>query len=260
MIEPLMTKIIDNEEYVEISNHAAKGIKKQTYFINKNGMIFSALSNRFIIPTIGPLGYKIINLKLENGKSQVFYLHRIMMITFKFIYNYEEMQVNHINGKKYDSVLDNMEWVTLQGNNLHAKNTGLLCVGESCPWSILTEEQVREICIRLQSNEYNSITELSNEYNCSVTTIGDIARGVSWKHVSSVFNINYEMRQRFSEEQVHFMCHIFEQNKGRSFDCLYYLIIFYLNLPENRFIRRRIYKIYKKDPNNFSYITNQYNY
>ena len=168
------------------------------------------------------------------------------------------MQINHINGIKTDCRLENMEWVTLQGNNLHAKNTGLLCTGENCPWSILTEDDVREICTKLINGQL--LVSLAEEYNCSITTIGDIARGVTWKDISKDYNINYNIRSRFTENEVKFMCQVFSQNKDKSFQYLYYLIIFYLNLPEDKFIRRRIYKIYVKDPNNFLYITNKYDY
>ena len=221
LLEPLLLLKIDNKDYIEISNQAAKGISKQSYFINQDGSIYSTISNRFLYPTIGPLGYKIINLKMQDGTYRVFYLHRLLMITFRFIYNHEEMQVNHIDCNKLNCDLSNMEWVTLQGNNLHAKENNLLCIGEDCPWAVLTEEQVREICIKLQNN-YNSLAELAIEYNCSITTIGDIARGISWKHISSEYNINYRIRERFSEEQVHFMCNIFQNNKDKSFQCLYY--------------------------------------
>lgn len=49
IIEPLLTKIIDGREFVEISNHAAKGVKKQGYMICSDGTIFSLISNQFMI-------------------------------------------------------------------------------------------------------------------------------------------------------------------------------------------------------------------
>lgn len=260
MIEPLLQQTINGKEFVEISNFAAPGIKKHGYLISKDGDIYSLISNKFMNPTIASNGYKVINLKLENGSSEVFYLHRLMMITFNFVYNYEDLHVNHKDTDKTNDTFDNMEWTTLQENLIHAKNAGLLCTGEDCPWSKLTEKEVREICSKIQNGEYKTIGELAEYYNCSVTTIGDIVRGVTWKDISKDYDLNYNIRARFTDDQVHFMCRAFSQNKEKSFQYLYYLIIFYLGLPEDKFIRRRIYKIYKKDPNNFSYITSQYDY
>ena len=179
LIEPLMREIIDGKEFVEISNFAASGIRKRSYLINIHGEIYSLISNKYLHQTVSLNGYLVVNLKLENGGSSVFYLHRIIMITFRFIYNFEEMFVNHKNGIKTESNLDNMEWTTLQENNAHAKSTGLLCTGEKCPWSVLTEKEVREICTILENGNYSTITEIAEKYNCSITTIGDIARGVS---------------------------------------------------------------------------------
>lgn len=260
IIEPLQKIIIDNKEFIEISNFAVPGISRKSYFINTDGEIYSLLSNKYMNPSIAINGYYIINLKLENGNYQVFYLHRIIMITYRFIYNYNEMQVNHINGIKTDNRLCNLEWVTLQENNLHAKNTGLLCTGENCPFAKLSELEVREICQILESGNYTTLTDIANKYNCSISIIADIARGNTWKDVSCNYNINYNIRARFTNDQVHFMCRVFRDNKEKSFDYLYHLAIFYMGLPEDRFIRRRIYKIYKKDPNNFYYITSQYDY
>lgn len=260
LIEPLLQQVINGKGFVEISNFAAPGIKKHGYLISRDGDIYSLISNKFMTPTIAPNGYKVVNLKLENGKSEVFYLHRLMMITFNFVYDYENLQVNHKDTIKTNDTLNNMEWVTLPENVIHAKDHGLLCTGENCSWSVLTEKEVREICLRIQNGNYITIAELAKEYNCSISTIGDIARGVTWKDISKDYDLNYDIRGKFSNEQVHFMCQVFSQNKEKSFQYLYYLIIFYLDLPEDKFIRRRIYKIYKKDPNNFSYITSQYDY
>lgn len=252
---------IGNSIFVPITDFAVEGIKKDSYYINCTGEIYSKLSNKYLTPVVSSSnGYYMINLRLENGESETCLLHRIMMITFKFVWNYKELFVNHINGIKTDCRLENMEWCTLQENNRHARDTGLLCVGEDCPWSVLTESQVREICFIIENNQYKSITELANRYNCSVTTIGDIVRGISWKHISKDYNLNYKIRSKFTEDEIHFMCNVFSQNKNLSFQYLYYIIIFHLNLEDDKLIRRRIYKIYTKDPYNYYNITSQYDY
>jgi hypothetical protein len=252
--------IIDGELFVELLDWAAPGVRKGAYLISPSGRVYSTLANRFLRPTINEDGYYVLNLRLENGGAKTFYLHRMIMTEFQYRPGCEELKVNYINGQKSESRLDNMEWDTLQGNNLHAKEMGLLCEGEDCPWAILTEAQVREICTIIQNKEYTTLSDIAKAYNVSVTTIGDIARGVTWKEVSGEYDLDYDIRDRFTEDQIHFMCRVFRDNKDKSFQYLYYMIIFYLGLPEDVRIRRRIYKIYKKDPNNFYYITSQYDY
>ena len=252
---------INNKLFCPISEYAVPGIRKGCYYISEDGEIFSKITNRFLHPTVSQsIDYYVIDLQLENGKSRTCLLHRIMMITFRLIVGYESLFVNHIDGNKLNCQLYNMEWSTLPENNWHAKEHGLLCVGEDCPWSVLTEQDVRDICFTIQNKQYSSITEIANKYNCSVTTIGDIVRGVTWKHVSVEYNLDYKIRGRFTPEEVHFMCNIFSLNKELSFNYLYYIIIFHLNLKDDRLLKRRIYKIYTKDPNNFYNITSQYNY
>lgn len=256
-----MQQVIDEKDFIEISNFAAKGIRKKSYLINRDGEIYSLISNKYMKHSMDADGYPVVNLKMEDGSSKVFYIHRLLMITFNFTYDYESLHVNHMNAIHNDNRLNyNLEWTTPEENNRHAQMMGLLCTGEDCSWAILTEKDVREICSIIESGNYISLSQIAMQYNCSVTTIGDIARGVTWKDISKDYNLNYNIRSRFTDQQVHFMCNVFSQNKEKSFQYLYYLIIYYLDLPEDRFIRRRIYKIYKKDPNNFSYITCQYNY
>lgn len=256
---------LNGKLFYPITDFAAQGVRKNAYWISEDCEIYSTLVNRYLHPTIpiddnGEPWYQVVNLQLENGKSRVFLVHRILMLIFKPVFNCQLLFVNHINGIKYDDRFENMEWCTLPENNYHAKTNGLLCIGEDCPWAVLTEQDVREICEAIQNKTYGSITELARKYNCSVTAIGDIARGVSWKHISKDYSLEYERRTRFRDEEVHFMCMIFSTNKEKSFPYLYYLLIYYLGYTDDRFIRRRIYKIYKKEPNNFSYITSQYDY
>lgn len=257
---PLIKTIIDGKEFIEISRFAANNIKPGSYLINKNAEIYSLISNKYINPSMAANGYLVVNLKLNNGNSQIFYVHRIYMITFNFIYNYENMQVNHIDGIKTHNYDSNLEWVTLRENVLHAKENGLLCTGENCSWSKLTENQVKEICQIIQDKSFESIAQIAELYNCSVTTIGDIARGKTWTNVSKDYNLGYDCRTKLFDEEVHFICKVFSENRDKSFQYLYYLIIFYLNLEDTSQNRKRILKIYKKDPNSFSYITSHYIY
>lgn len=258
---PLLRMEINGKEFREITTFATcSEIRRASYLISRDGEVYSLISNRILKPTVDSNGYLIVNLQLNNGKSKVFYIHRMVMIVYDFIMNYDEMQVNHCDGIKTHSYQSNLEWTTPLGNVLHAKNTNLLCTGEDCSWAVLTEQQVREICERIQNGSYITISELAEEYNCSVTTIGDIARGKHWQEISKDYDLNYDARARFTDEQVHFICQAFSQNKDKSFSYLYYLIIFFMGLPDESFIRRRIYKIYRKDPANYAYITSLYDY
>ena len=252
---------IDDDIFLEITDDAVKDILPNSYFINEDGLVFSAISNRFMNPTLSNTGYKVLNFKTKGNKSRVQMIHRILMITFYGKPKDPKLnQVNHIDGNKLNSIIDNLEWISLVGNNEHAQESGLLKTGELCDWSKLTEQQVNEICQHLVDKDYGTLQNLAKIYNVSVTTIGDIARRISWKEISRNYDFDYNIRGHFSDDEVRFICEVFSIHKNQSFNYCYYYIIFNLGLQDTRNVRTRIQKIYNKDPNSFSHITSQYNY
>lgn len=252
---------INGDLFYEITSDAVKDILPDTYYINLEGLVYSFKTNRFKYPTYAKeIGYYVMSFRTTDGKSRMQLIHRIMMIMFYNIHNFKEMQVNHIDGNKTNNDIDNFEWLNLAGNNEHAQETGLLPTGELCDWSKLTEKEVREICQHFVDNDYGTLNNLAKQYNVSPTTIGDIARRISWKNVSCNYEFDYNIRGHFTDEQVHYMCQVFQMHKGESFNYCYYYIILNLAMQDCRNIRTRIQKIYNKDPNSFANITSQYDY
>lgn len=77
-----------------------------------------------INPDIAPNGYFRVTLAKDGKKKQV-YLHRLL--AEYFIPNPKCLpQVNHKDGNKLNCNLDNLEWVTIQENIIHAYKHGLM--------------------------------------------------------------------------------------------------------------------------------------
>lgn len=57
------------------------------------------------------------SLGLKKGIS----VHRLVLITYKFIPNYKEMTVNHINEIRDDNNLCNLEWLTNAENIVYSQ-------------------------------------------------------------------------------------------------------------------------------------------
>ena len=60
----------------------------------------------------------------KNKKRKNCFIHRLMAETF--IPNPDNKpQINHIDGDKQNNSINNLEWVTVKENAIHARNTGL---------------------------------------------------------------------------------------------------------------------------------------
>lgn len=101
--------IIDGEQFVEITDEAAKDIMPHAYMISESGRVYSNLTNKFIYGSASKDNYTLLNLRLKDGTSKVFYLHRILAISFMYIKNYESMRIDHVDCDKQHNCLDNYE-------------------------------------------------------------------------------------------------------------------------------------------------------
>lgn len=88
------------------------------------------------------------------------------------------LQINHINGVKWDNRIDNLEVVTPSENLKHAYDTGLTsAVGEKNGRSKLTAEDVRLI-----RQSTSSLRTIAREFGVALRTVRNIRDGVSWRH------------------------------------------------------------------------------
>lgn len=94
-----------------------------------------------------------------------------------------------------------MEWVTSEENLKRAKDLGIQSrFGEDSPVSILTEEQVKEICRRLERGESGKI--IAGDFNISRTNISDIKNGHIWTNISKDYNLLRKSRNTLTEDDV----------------------------------------------------------
>lgn len=153
---------------------------KDLYTINDKGEVFSDNSGRMKTRYRAGSKYKIINFMTEDGQKRTFRVHRL--VATAFLPNPQnKKEVNHIDGNKENNSLENLEWSTRQENAQHAVDIGLMKPrrGEDCSFSILTEEQVREVfTLREQGLLQREIAEIMN---CSSSNISYILRGKTWR-------------------------------------------------------------------------------
>ncbi len=139
--------------------------KFYNYVINKNGEVWSKLSNKYLKPQ--KREYLSVMLRLD-GKTKVCLLHRL--IARAFIPNPDNMPVvNHKNGDKFDNEIENLEWTTVKENNLHARITGL----NKYFTRAVIQYDLRDNFIR----RYDKISDAVSETGCNRTLIIAVCSG-----------------------------------------------------------------------------------
>lgn len=146
---------------------------KDRYYINKKGELFTDNGSKKMKDCLKN-GYIKNALILKDGSQKSYFRHRLVMICFNKVENYQDLQVNHIDGNKQNNNLENLEWCTNQENRIHAVKLGLAASlkGEENPASKLLESQVLDIINDLLNHVPYS--QICKKYNCSKSTISAI--------------------------------------------------------------------------------------
>lgn len=114
-----------------------------------------------------------------GGKPSTIYGHKII---WESVYGPvpEGHHIDHLNGKKYDNRIGNLEPVLPRENALRAIRKGLAPTGSRVPSARLTAEQVCEI---RRTRKSVSGAEWARRLGVDPSTINAIRRGDSWRHV-----------------------------------------------------------------------------
>ena len=230
-----------DEVSVPITSLMVNNIEEDRYTISNYGVVFDLKSNREMSQCICGDGYLVVNLRVFDPDNLRFYFKHVLvhrLVGMGFIPGDFSLQINHIDGNKFNNYYKNLEWVTCQQNLLHAVETGLNYRGEDKVNAILSNEIVENICLYLQNGyDYNYIVEklnlagIKNIHNI----MHDIKCGKSWKFISSRFNIpKYKIvnNRLLSREQVETICMALSMNHNITNSELFRLANIDVSTPE----------------------------
>lgn len=166
------------------------GLKYKVY---KNGDIYGKRGK--LKQRLNRDGYYDVTIGSKDNRSTR-KVHRILMMVWKPLEDYEGMEVNHIDYDRTNNNLDNLEWVNHKQNVKHSSDVGHYrnFKGTKNPKAHFTERQVRTIRSMYKNGwtipqiiyEIYGVTHSSNhsEYTKTHGWISDIVKYRTWKHIA----------------------------------------------------------------------------
>ena len=152
----------------------------RTFKILNNGILKNKLRKQITTEK----GYKKVTLNLK-GRGTNFRVHRL--VAEAFIPNIDRKPcVNHKDFVRDFNFVLNLEWCSYSENNQYSidNNDSLVGrTGESHYKTFLTEVQVKEICIMLDSKKYTQ-KEIASKFSTDYSVISRIHRGNTWNHLT----------------------------------------------------------------------------
>lgn len=193
-----------------------KNIKKDLYFIEPDGRIFSKIKKDYITPRKDKNGYLQVFLqKNEGGRNNRCCYRVATLVIYSFIgpppLEMKDPTVNHIDGNILNNSYLNLEWLERGINSKIRENKGQ---GIKNHEAKLTEQQVYEICILLQQTNL-TLTEIGKKYHVEKSTISNILKKKNWQYITSQFDFSTRKIIRNSEGRYEIINLNNEQDGGK---------------------------------------------
>lgn len=187
------------------------------YVVSKDGRVFNTATGLQLKWKVDTKGYYAVTLS-EQGRQQDKRVHVLVALGFVKNPNPEKFTiVNHLDGNKKNPYYTNLEWTDHSGNIRHAIEHGLVnfLKEENAPRSVLTNEQVHEICKLMEQGELSQ-REIAKKINVAEYLVREIKLGNNWKTIScnyKIENCKLDIKKNLTPEIVHCICKEFELNE-----------------------------------------------
>lgn len=162
-------------EGYEVSNEGRlKALSKPKW----NGFVYYDTPEKIMKQSVTKNGYLVARI---SNKTR--YVHRMVAKTFLENDEFQNLDVNHIDGDKTNNHISNLEWCTRDFNIKHAERIGLT-KKKNLKNSTITEEKAIEI-IKIHKETGFGKVLLQRHYfpDISLSCLQGITNGKTWKHL-----------------------------------------------------------------------------
>lgn len=146
------------------------------YEVSSLGNIRNTRTGNLMRPWTMQNGYQAISLRNEYGRKN-FYVHRLVADAF-YDGDHDNFEINHIDGRKNNNFIGNLEWCTHSENTRHAIRNGLFTPHRLPPHP---HEGVR-VRIVETGEVFDSLTECADAINGFKTAISACLLGKVKSH------------------------------------------------------------------------------
>jgi DNA-binding CsgD family transcriptional regulator len=175
------------------------------YMVSNYGRIFSLLNNVFMQQQSTDKGYLRVGLSCLDGKKHIYFVHRLVMMTFLPIENPEQYQVNHINGCTWCNWLCNLEWATPLENVHHSYEELRPEVEAIC----ISKEKAYEVGNLIKDTTL-SLKEIAEKTGVSYVNVRNISCGSSHKDVYEELELD-QVTRLLPEDTLHDIFRLYSQ-------------------------------------------------
>ena len=135
------------EFWKPITSNEFPGIDEGRYYVSSFGNTWDCKLNKpmSIVCSKGNKYYVQASVHTDNNNCSPVKIHRMVMILFSPIENYNNYQVNHIDGTHSNNVLYNLEWCDDSYNRIHSIINGVGTNNFSRDIIMLTPEEIHQI-------------------------------------------------------------------------------------------------------------------
>jgi hypothetical protein len=170
----------DNTEWFEIGGRFSD---YPNYKVSKDGRVRTyGRKPRVLKPTLHHHDYYVVSLVNTPKCLKIQgHVHQLVATAFLGDPPSKDHVVNHKDGNKHNNNVDNLEYVTVYENSVHAQNMGLYKIGIQSGCNKLDEHQIIDVKCLLRLGVQTK--QIAKEYKVSEYCIYAIKSGKTWKHI-----------------------------------------------------------------------------